>query len=234
MKIKFKHLKTISERDEDYLIQYLNRFPGKNVFEKFENILKNWERDVSYHIGFNINGKDVKIQLSYVLNELKNYDKESILVENDVISVVADVPSNFKKDHTIFSLFSFIKQMKYLNFDVNFEKLNDDEKNIIMENLPAPIYNFLAHGILKNNNKIILFNNPALNNMTIDFMGTSPLEMLKGLFYPYNKDYYLDVIYHLSQKIGGEVLMNSTIQEIDYYINKLNDEQKEGNIPNLS
>lgn len=55
-------------------------------------------------------------------------------------------------------------------------------------------------------------------------MGNAPFNLLKGLCHPYGEDYYRDIIYHLSSKIDGNILLNSTMRDIDYYVDKLNTE----------
>ena len=48
------------------------------------------------------------------------------------------------------------------------------------------------------------------------------------------KDYFLDIIYYLSRKIDGNILLNSTITDIEYYIDKMNIENSENEIPSLA
>ena len=233
MVIKFKDLKKISENDDDYLVDYINRFEGNDIYEKFKNILIAWERDVSYDINFTIDSKDIKIGLYYFIEELQNYNRESFWIENSEISAFINIPKKFKKDHDVFRVHDSIERIKYLNFDIDLTSLGDFEKDQIMEKLPASVYNFFIENILKNENKIVKLSNPALKNMIINFFSDAPFQILKGLFRPYGKDYYRDIIYHLSKKIDGEILMNSTMQDIEYYVEKLNQEQKEEKVPNL-
>ena len=63
-KITFKDLKEISENGDDHLIDYLNQFSGDNIYEKFLTVLRCWERDVSYDMGFTVEDKNVKVSLS--------------------------------------------------------------------------------------------------------------------------------------------------------------------------
>ena len=233
MKIKFKDLKNISENGDDYFVDYLNQFEGEDIYEKFKNILIAWERDVSYDISFNIEGKDIKVGLFYLIGELENYDKESFWVENDEMSASINVPKKFSKNQDIFRVGDFMERLKYLNFDMDLTKMEESQKEKIIESLPASMYNFFIENILKNESKTIKLSNPALKTMNINFLGDSPFQMLKGLFRPYNNDYYRDIIYHLSRKIDGKILMNSTMMDIEYYIEKLNQESKEEKIPEL-
>jgi hypothetical protein len=48
-----------------------------------------------------------------------------------------------------------------------------------------------------------------------------PYEMVKGLFFSYDMDYFRDIIYYLSKKIDGRILMESTMMDVEYYIDKM-------------
>jgi hypothetical protein len=232
-KIKFKHLKKIPESGGDFFINYLNSFSGNNVFEKFRSILCLWERDVSYDIGFNINGKDIKIQLFYIIKELESFNQDPLVVQSDNMVAYMDVPDKFYKNHDIFTVGNFIKRIGYMDLDIDFATLNDNDKNQILKSFPASIYNRFIQTVLKTDMKTVSLNNPSLNNMTINFMSDAPYRILKGLFEPYTVDYYRDIIYHLSKQIDGNILMNSTMKDIEYYVQKSNQDQKTGNALDL-
>jgi hypothetical protein len=231
--IKFKHLKRIHD-DEDYLLKYLNDFEGKNVFEKFRNILISWERDVSYNISLQTDDKNAKIQLQYIIDQLnEEYDNEIFYISSDNMLLECDVPSQFSKNHNIFSIENFIKKIKFLNTTINYEELTESEKIDIITNLPINLFSKFKKDVTSRTNKTINFNNSILKNMSINFLTNAPYDMLKGLFSPFQKDYFRDVVYHLSKKIDGNILINSTIQDIDYYIDKMNEDNKSNSVPEL-
>lgn len=232
MKIKFKDLKEISENGDDYLIDYLNQFSGDNIYHKFLNALVAWERDVSYDMGFNVEDKNVKVSLSYFIKELENYDKEPLIIKTDNLEFELDSPSMFIKDYDIFTISETIRKVKYGESMLVFANVPD--KGSLISQLPASAYNVVINAILKNESKTIRFLNSSLKNININFMGNAPLELLKGLFHPYGDDYYRDIIYHLSSKIGGDILMNSTMRDIDYFVDKLNQENNSEKTPQLS
>jgi len=222
MKIKFKDLKEISENGDDYLIDYLNQFSGDNIYEKLLSVLTCWERDVSYEMGFNVKEKNVKVSLSYFIKEFENWDKEPLIIKTDNLEFELDVPHMFKKDYDIFSISETIRKVKYGESVLDFVNVGD--KASLIEQLPASTYNTLINAILKNKSKTIFFINSSLKNININFMGNAPFNLLKGLCHPYGEDYYRDIIYHLSSKIDGNILLNSTMRDIDYYVDKLNTE----------
>jgi hypothetical protein len=76
---------------------------------------------------------------------------------------------------------------------------------------------------------MIGFNNPILSNFKFNFLTNEPYLFLKGLFTNFGEEYFRDVIFHLSKRIGGDLLMMSTPSEIEYYIQKYSEEMKNQN-----
>jgi hypothetical protein len=91
----------------------------------------------------------------------------------------------------------------------------------------------LINALLKNESKTVRFTNSSLKNIKVNFMSNAPYELLKGLCNPYGEDYYREIIYHLSSKIDGNILLNSTMRDIDYYVDKLNTENTSEKTPQL-
>jgi hypothetical protein len=231
MKITFGDLKRCIEEEDDFLIDYFNSFKGENTHQKFSNIIKAWEKCVSYTINFTVDGKNVKISLSYILEQLKNYSDEQLKFEFSGIKVVLDTPILFKKDLNILSISEFIHELEYLNHKIRFVELNEIEKNQILQNLPAEFYNKLSIHIINSKIKRVSIDHPSIPDMYIDFWSAYPYQMLRDLFLSYNIDYFRDLIYVLSKKIDGNILMDSTIMDIDYYLDKIkNDNISEPNI----
>jgi len=221
MKITINDIKKCLEEDEDFFINYLNNFKGDNIHEKFVNILKNWEKNVSYSINFRINEKNLKISLDYIIKELGNFVNQPTWFEYSNIKVLFDIPSKFIKDQSILSVPNFINKMEYGNFIINFTELSEKEKEETLEKLPAEFYNRMIQFLIKTNNKKIVLQNSSLDNMEINFLTSLPYEMVKGLFFSYDMDYFRDIIYYLSKKIDGKILMDSTIMDVEYYIDKM-------------
>lgn len=221
MKITIGDIKKCLEEDEDFFISYLNNFKGENIQEKFVNILKDWEKNVSYSINFRVNDKNLKISLVYIIKELENFYNQPSWFEHSNIKVLFDIPSKFVKDQSILMVSNFINKMEYGNFVINFAELDEKDKEEMLEKLPAEFYNKMIQFLIKNNNKKIILQNSSLDNMEINFLTSLPYEMIKGLFFSYDMDYFRDIIYYLSKKIDGAILMNSTIMDIEYYIEKI-------------
>ena len=221
MRITINDIKKCLEEDEDFFMDYLNKFKGDNIHEKFVNILKNWEKYVSYTINFNIKEKNIKISLDYLIKELNKFYTQPTWFEHSNIKVLVDIPSKFVKELNILSVSNFIKKIEYGNFVIDFTELSDEVKDEMLEKLPADFYNKMIQFLINAEDKKVILQNAALENMEINFLTSLPYEMVKGLFYSYDMDYFRDIIYYLSKKIDGKILMDSTIMDIEYYIDKM-------------
>jgi len=221
MRITINDIKKCLEEDEDFFMDYLNKFKGDNIHEKFVNILKNWEKYVSYTINFNIKEKNIKISLDYLVKELNKFSTQPTWFEHSNIKVLVDIPSKFVKELNILSVSNFIKKIEYGNFVIDFTELSDEVKDEMLEKLPADFYNKMIQFLINAEDKKVILQNAALENMEINFLTSLPYEMVKGLFYSYDMDYFRDIIYYLSKKIDGKILMDSTIMDIEYYIDKM-------------
>lgn len=227
MKITFNDLKQCVEGGEDFLIPYLNTFKGANVYEKFKNVLIQWEKNVSYSLGFKVGEKNINLSLGYIIEELSKFSNEKIEVVCSDMVIVMDIPEKFVANIDILSISEFIYEIRYLNSVITFTNISDIDKNNIMKNLPAKIYNELVITLSKVKSKTVSLENQALGNMQINFFTSTPLDILQSLFYSYPIDYFRDVIYVLSKKIDGNILLDSTIMDIEYYIDKIKDDNVE-------
>jgi hypothetical protein len=237
VKIKFSDLKDISENlekgNDQFLINYLNNFEGYNTYEKFKNILRSWETDTSYQLPLNLGDKNVKIQLDYIIKNIPTLEYESVIKTDDA-KITLQIPREFSFNDDVIPIYQIIKDIEIFGIFLDFEKNAMDEKIKIIDNLPASVYNTIIQEIVKNS-KILSFEGETLSRLRLNFMGNDPYVFLRGLFLPYGRDYFRDIIFYLSKRIDGQILMNSTIQDIDFYIEKYNDEMKEsqGNTPTI-
>lgn len=236
MKITFQNLKdisdTLSKGDDTLLVAYLNKFKGDNIYQKFLNILKAWEDDVAHSMSFSIGDKNIKVTLAYTIECFGGISNDNVIIEDGHIYELG-IPDKF----TINDVFDFsrtLKKVKIGNQVLEMSAVNNIYFENYMNNLPASIYNKFAKAISNNTQHIKGFNHPALDHIKINFLNNSAYIFLKGLLNPYDKDYFRDIIYHLSKKIDGDILMNSTISDIEYYTDKMNSENTENDIPNLS
>jgi len=209
-----------NKKQTNTLIDYFNTFPGDNTFEKFKSILTCWENDVSYTITLNINDIPTKISLAYILSELPPTLNNEIVIQNTDMKLVLDIPKEYASTNDIIPIYDIIKYINIYGVSINLTNLSLYEKSTIINNLPAYSYNLIMNSILNDATKVVSFNNPILSTCKFNFLTNNPYLFLKGLFSNYSEDYFRDNIYLLSKKIDGQLLLDSTIQDVEYYINK--------------
>lgn len=238
-KITFSDIKLISESlqrgQNKAFIDYLNSFEGKDIYKKFINILKLWETDVTYTLSFNISevsDRPTKIQLAYIISQLQELS-ENIKIVSDNVELVIGIPSEFELTEG-FPIYSILK---YINISGIFINLSDlpfhDRKNII-DSLPANIYNIIINNISPLKDFVFGVDHPALQHFKLNFLSNDPMMFIKGLFESFDEMYFREVIYYLSRKIDGSILLASTPQDIEYYIDKMSREANPDVIPGVN
>ena len=222
-KITFSDLKNIFEtlnRGYSGMFQdFLNSFEGKNTFEKFKNILRAWNEDVSPTLNLNLNDKSTKVQFSYIISQFGNLDQEFIMLQKD-LTVVAGIPEKFQFMDDFVPIYEVVKRVEMFGMAMDLKNLDLNEKIIVIDNFPAQVYNRTMDFVLREKGAVLTFDNPALNQFHLNFLTNEPYMFLKGLFSNYDETYFRDVIFHLSKRVDGRLLLQSTPLEIEYYIDK--------------
>jgi hypothetical protein len=230
-KITFSDLKDISEilakGYDDQFIKYINSFEGSNTFQKFENLLKCWDMDVSSTINFNFNNKPIKIQLSYIISQLFDISEDIVIEEND-LKIIIGLPNLFQRDDFI-PVYNIIKYINISGISINLINLSIQEKHDIIDNLPPVIYNKIYNKIISEKSKIFSVDNPSLKDFRLNFLSNDIYFFLRGLFGNFDEYYFKDVIFLLSKRIDGNILLQSTPMEIQYYIEKYSEEMDNQN-----
>lgn len=221
MTITFEKLQEISKyiqtNNDKKLCEYLNSFDGSNVIEKFKTFLSAWEYHVRYDIEFNLD-KPIKIPISTILNSLPEYTEEWIAAED--YNILLGVPRVFYTGDL-----DLLQNIKVIKVDGNEYVGNFSNYGQV---LPAKIYNILLNHIISSNKYKMNYSSDLLKSAEISFIGSQPTAFLKGMLAGFSKEYFQDIIFSLSKRIGGDILMKSDIKDIEYYIQKFNDEVQSG------
>lgn len=231
--ITFKNLRditiAISQKREDVLMDFLNGFNGHNTFEKFRNILRAWENDVSYTLNLNLGDAPTRIQLSYIISELPASMEKKLVFGDGITEISISLPGKFENTEGILPFYDIIKGIKHPEYVLDLSEWRLKNRMLVIDNLPANIHTLIMNNILKDTSKIATFGNPTLKNFKFNFLTNEPYIFLKGLFSNYNEDYFRDIIFHLSKRIDGKILMDSTIMDIEYYVQKYSKELENQN-----
>lgn len=230
-KITFSDIKTLSELMvkgyDNKFVDYINSFEGDNTFQKFKNILQCWNMDVSPTINFNFNDKPTKIQVTYIISQLFDIS-DDIVIEEDDLKIIIGLPNLFQKDDYI-PIYNIIKYISISGISINLVNLSIREKHEIINNLPPLIYNKIYNRIIVERSKIFSTDSEALKDFKLNFLSNDIYAFLRGLFSNFDEYYFKDVIFLLSKRIDGNLLLQSTPLEVEYYIEKYSKEMDNQN-----
>jgi hypothetical protein len=183
--------------------------------------------DVSSTINFNFNNKPIKIQLSYIISQLFDISEDIVIEEND-LKIIIGLPNLFQRDDFI-PVYNIIKYINISGISINLINLSIQEKHDIIDNLPPVIYNKIYNKIISEKSKIFSVDNPSLKDFRLNFLSNDIYFFLRGLFGNFDEYYFKDVIFLLSKRIDGNILLQSTPMEIQYYIEKYSEEMDNQN-----
>jgi hypothetical protein len=230
-KITFSDIKTLSELMvkgyDNKFVDYINSFEGDNTFQKFKNILQCWNMDVSPTINFNFNDRPTKIQVTYIISQLFDIS-DDIVIEEDDLKIIIGLPNLFQKDDYI-PIYNIIKYISISGISINLVNLSIPEKYEIINNLPPLIYNKIYNRIIAERSKIFSTDSEALKDFKLNFLSNDIYSFLRGLFSNFDEYYFKDVIFLLSKRIDGNLLLQSTPLEVEYYIEKYSKEMDNQN-----
>jgi hypothetical protein len=230
MRLTFLKLKEVSEiidtNQNQKLCDFFNEFDGNNTYQKFKSILKIWEYHVSDTLTFNSEGKQLNLQISYLLNELSDEIEKNVYFKNDNLSCELQLSNIFSYDETNMPIYGLIKNIEIFNTSLNLSDLNVYDRKMIIDKLPAKVFSNIIDVLVKDKTKIFKFENKSLENIKLNFYTNDPFLFLKSLFGNYSKEYFQDVIFFVSKRISADILMNSDLKDVNFYIKKYSDEME--------
>ncbi len=229
-RITFKDLRTycdwVERKDYSAICDYFNSFDGDDVFEKFKNILSYWECHVSDTIPISNNDKTLNVQLAYFIGEFPcKLSIDSVVASGD-IKLHLNIPKKFTCDSDILPIYDLIHRIELFDTKMDLFILSNEDRINLINSLPSKVCNDMMNGVITNEQCVVTFANKSLSGMRINFLSNDPFFFLRGLFSCFSKDYFRDVIYNLSKKIDGDVLMDCDIKDIEYFSQKFNEESK--------
>ena len=206
--------KAMHMKEHDVVCEQLNNLKGGNIIEKFKSFLEAWDYHIRYDIEFSIDGKSIKVPITQIIELLPIENIQT--VDCDDYSVVIGVPDKFYYGEL--DLIKNIKEFRYngVSYFDNFDKLGPV--------LPAKIYNNLVNTIIAEDGNTLKFTNQILEDVSFNFMGTQVVTFMCGMIAGFSKEYFQDIMFALSKRVGADCVMMSDIRDIEYYIKKYNEE----------
>ena len=202
MRLTFLKLKEVAEfidTDQNQKIcDFFNEFEGDNIFQKFKTILKFWEYHISDTLTFNIDNKQLNLQISYFLNELSDEMENNVSFKKDDFFCELQLAKYFTYDKEHMPIYNLIKEIGISNMSLNLSDLTFYDKKILIDKLPAKIFSELLNALSKDKTKIFKFENKTLENIKLNFYTNDPFLFLKSLFGNFSKEYFQDIIFFMS------------------------------------
>jgi len=226
MKLTFSKMRDVSDlirnNQEEKFCDFLNSFEGKSIVGKFKNILQTWDYHVSYEFTITSDSKKINLPLDYIISQLTNDLDNDVEFTANGFDIVLQTPLNFEISEEKLPIYSIIKSVSKSGVGVQLNDLSNQDRKNIIDVLPAQLYTDVLHYILNDQSKILQFDN--LKNFKFNFYTFDVYGFLKNIFGNYTRDYFQDITFHLSKKIGYDAIVNSDLRDIEYYITKYNEE----------
>jgi hypothetical protein len=239
MRLSFEKIKEISEwldtNQEIKFYEFINSFEGENIYQKFKNILIKWEYHVNDYLTFTIDGSQTKIPIFYLLQELTDDIQSPKVFSNDYFSFELQIPKTFQPSDQHTPIYDLISSISINDVYLDFNQLSRENKQIIIDKLPANLFLKVMRGLIADQSKIFKLNNDSLSKFKINFYTNDVMSFLKNLFSNYSKEYFQDIIFYLSKRMSCDAILYSDIKDIDFYVKKYNEEmeQQKNTLPSL-
>ncbi len=230
--LTFSKLRELSmdlhRNDSKSFLAFVNSLEGINIFEKFKQFLLVWKNDISYDIHLNLEGKSMKVQVGYIYNELSVPIESSVWVSSSNVKMLLNIPENFSDDG-ILPVHNLISEICIDEMKISLNSLPDDERMAILDNLPANIYNLVLNTVINDKTKVVGLDNRNLEKFKLNFFTNDSMVFLKRLVMNYDENYFRDILFHLSKRIDYRIIQDSTIHDVDYFVQKYSVEMERSN-----
>ena len=173
--------------------------------------------------------KQVNLSLGNIISRLENMADYGKVYHVGDIKLTLDVPNSLFTDKNKDIFTSVIKQISIDDVDIDVRQLNEDDAAKVLASLPAAAYNVIREHVSNLDLRVVLvdeISQRGISEISVNFMSFEPGYVIKALYSGYHLLTCRDIIYHLSSKLGGETLLNSTPSDINYYLEEFEKENK--------
>lgn len=228
----FDIARIILEEDDRGLLNYFEDFfkmRHLNVVDKFYVLLKAREMFIDDCISINIGEGNVNIQIRSILNNLKDLPDCRKTFTKDGVKLILDAPHSFTLSNVSNIFEAFIDTIICLGDKVKYRELNSHDQMAVLKALPSNIFNNIRDYYDMCKLSVVLFEgNSSLDiaPQEINFLGTDPFAFIKSLYGDYDVYSCRDILFHLSKRMSGEIVLQSTPNDIKFYLDELSKESK--------
>lgn len=210
----FRSISFMLENDmDDAIYEFLEaKMVGKSsAVDKFNLLLEARSKFVSDTITLNNRAHNITINLKMwkdtFRGNVKNIRK-MVKIEN--FELTLDYPDALYFKNREDMLMDCLKNIQYLDKDINFHELAAEEKQTLFNKLPINVIGAIKEFVEFNDEKIIVMDAKLnLPEMTINFFDNTSLELVKVLYSHYQYSEIPELLFMLSKRIGDVGYLNS-------------------------
>ena len=212
------------------LLEQVLNIKELNCIDKFFVICRACQVYITEDLSLNDNnGKQVNLSLSNIVNKLHCTTDFAREFNIGQIKLVLDVPRHLFTDSNRDVFSSVIHQIAIDGTNIDLHQLSRKETSQILSSLPAAAFNVIRKYISDLDLNFVLVDeikSRGIDEINVNFLSYDPSFIIKALYSGFHLLTCRDIIYHLSRKIGGEALFMSTPNDINYYLEEFEKENK--------
>lgn len=213
----------IYENNDDGLSQYLeNTLDIKNlcIVDKFFVILKAKQLFIDDSINIESYGKNVRVDINNLLTPLFDIEKQTRVIKHNNVEVCFDLPHTLTTSTSEDIYLSTIRSVSVDGISIKMDNLTLKEKEKVISLIPASsiktIRKFFSN--TKHNHTIFKGIKNKIEKIEIDFFTNEPFLLIKNILNGYSLHYCREVIMYLSKKLSVDFIVNSTFNDVEFYI----------------
>lgn len=243
--ILFKNIidiaRLIYDDNDKGLANYLESLLGIEklcIVDKFFVVLKAKQIFIDENISVNSNGKNINLHTNLIIEPLFNIESQKKELYHDKITAELDLPSKIITTNSEDIYLNIIKSISFQDVKIEFDGLSSEERDLVLTSLPATfirtIRKFFSSVDL--NYTVLKGIEGRISSININFFSNEPFNLIKTLIGGYDLLYCRDVLMFLSKKIDSNIIYNSSLADIFYFIQQLerNDETSSSSINGIS
>lgn len=240
--ITFKHVIDIARLqysdDSVGLIDYIEKqfnIMSLNCVDKLYVILKVRELFFDEEITLASKTGSVSIPIYRLISSLEAIDDFTHTIVVGDIKICLDVPHSLINNNTVFTdIQSIIKTIEIGEMSMNFSQLDKPSQDKILTTLPSSVFTEIKRYLTSNTKTVTLFEGSSSfpDAIKINLFSSDVFSFIKYVLSEYTIDNCREIIYHISKKVDSTMLLNSTMQDIKFYLKEYTAENKSDNTGN--
>jgi hypothetical protein len=221
------------KNNEGYIatLDEMFKFKHLNVVDKFFVLLKAKQYFINENISLNTGEKTVNVSLANFTKNLYDITNKYKVIKYGNYTIELDIPCKFVTQTKIGDIYdNIIKSVSIGSQKIELRDCDSRSIQELLEILPSALITHLKQFISDTSHNVVLFSSGDTgNNIGINFITAQPYEFISLLFSENDLNSCRELLFSLSDRMGSDALMNSTLTDISFYLTLYNDEIKRKN-----